>query len=279
MTAFETEGIAKNGGPSVDPISGNCIAPASLGRGYRSSLGGTLVGGGSTSNHARQHHAPALQGILVSRVESDDDIDDDGGDINGRPSSAPGPARAGSTARSPEVFFRSASRAGSTNAAIDGLSQSAPSSPKSPGLSGTVRKLLGTKDGLAQLRASLRDDDDVDNPEGGTAAAAARAVRAAMGNSSKSIAMSKREAVARAAGQGPAGIAAARLSGALAKNRPSSAPSPAAVSKKASVFGGLVQTLVESNVRPTKNRKINREIFPFVNFVGRKARCFFKVEG
>ena len=256
MTAFETDDdIGKSGG----------TVTAYFGRGYRSSLGGTLVGSGGASNKTkRSSTSQNVPAIRVTRVDSNDDVDgggSGGGDaVNGRPSSAPEPKRINPTARSQEGFFPPASGPESENAAIDGgISRSAPNSPKRPGLSGTVKKLLGTKDGLAQLRASLQGDDEDGDDEnsGARAVAAARAITAAMGSSGRAVAVTKGEAVARAAGQAAAGVAAARLSVALRqKRRPSSAPSPAAVSKKSSVFGGLVQTLVESNVR---TRNIERE--------------------
>ncbi|CAM9388792.1 unnamed protein product, partial [Hapterophycus canaliculatus] len=196
---------------------------------------------------SERHSIPPLEGILVSRVETEAGFRH-GGVPDGiiRPSSAPGPG---------------------TSTAVEALSRSAPNSPKRVGaggskrgsLSTTVKNLLGTKDGLENLRASLQGDDKC-NPDGaaGATAKAVAAVRAARANQGDpaggggrgrgaGVAMMMPEAVARAAGQGAAGAAAARLSGAL---RPSSAPSPATtapVSKKASVFGGLVQTLVESN--------------------------------
>lgn len=177
---------------------------------------------------------PAPESIRVSRVETDAD-DGDGG---GRPSSAPGEQPRKRGAAGLQSFFPSPGAAATT----DRLSQSLPGSPKRLGskqnsLKDTVRKLVETEDGLKNLRASLQDDDD---PEG--AAAAARAVQVAMGNA---LAMRKGEAVARAAGQGATGFVAAKLTGRLATKRPFSAPN---VSKKASVFEGLVQTLVDSNV-------------------------------
>lgn len=274
MTAFfgEDAAAARKSSRS-DTVSS---APTTLGGGYRSSLGGTLFdgcgGGGDSladgggrktspkrmSSMSTRLNAPATGGIRVSRVETDDD-DGDGSDAVGcRPSSAPGPRQMKSGTAGLQTFFPSttaaaaadgrssgATGAGAGAAPTDRLSQSLPGSPKRLGskrssLSGTVRKLLGTADGLNKLRASLQDDDD---PEG--AAAAARAVQVAMGNA---LAMRKGEAVARAAGQGGAGLVAARLTGRLATKRPSSAPNRAEVSKKPSVFEGLVQTLVDSNV-------------------------------
>ena len=273
MVAFETDGIVLSGGGSnASPPP----SPTSLFRGYRSSLGGTLVGGGGGGgNHAKRsssilsrQNAPVLQGIRVTRVVSDDDFDS--GDASGRPSSAPGPTRAGGVGgttgpRSQRGFFPSTPDPGpdpgdnnsTAAAAVGNLSRSAPSSPKRPGLSSTVKNLLGTKDGLAQLRLSLQDEDTDPESGGGKAGAAAKAaVAAAMGSSGRSVSMIKGEAVAVAAGQRGTGAAAAKLSEVIAaKRRPSSAPSPATVSKKASVFGGLVQTLVESNVREAIKRE------------------------
>eukprot|EP00903_Cladosiphon_okamuranus_P012090 g11349.t1 len=259
VTACETDDIANSDGST----------PASLGRGYRSSPGGTLVdsSGGGASNLSKQpspmstrKHVPAIQ---VSRVETYVGTQGDTRDdvVNGRPSSAPGPTRAADgTACGQQGFFPPAFAGPESNSNADtvmdgGLSRSAPSSPKRSDLSRVVKNLLRTEDGLAQLRTSLQNDDDDDDDHddaensGGSVAAAARAVRTALWKSGRDEAMTKGEAVARAAGQGGAGAAAARLGGVLRqkKGRPASAPSPAAVSKKASVFGGLVQTLVESN--------------------------------
>eukprot|EP00752_Nemacystus_decipiens_P011662 g10350.t1 len=276
VTAFETDDTEKSGGPSAGRGSAGRIGTAtvSLGRGYRSSLGGTLVssgGGGSANSHAERSssmsarhgvtaNVPVLHGIRVSQVESIDGLDCGGGrgESNGRPASAPGPARTTDSlpARSQHasVFPPLATENGAGNGAADnkgGLSRSAPNSPKGLGrLSGTVKRLLGTKDGLAQLRESLHDDDDNDTGNSsGKAIAAANAVLAAMGASGgQPPTMMKAESVATVAGQRAAGVAAARLSGTVVtRKRPSSAPSPVVVSKKSSVFGGLVQTLVESN--------------------------------
>ncbi|CAM9835735.1 unnamed protein product, partial [Scytosiphon promiscuus] len=190
-------------------------------QGGRESIGGAASGGGRRQRSKRQssvsarHKIPPLESILVSRVATDAGSRDEGvSDGITTPSSAPGP----NTGTAPAADLRGdsgvpgeASAGGGTASgglAAGGLSRSAPSSPKGAAskrssLSITVRKLIGSKDGLESLRAT--------------------------------------------AGQGAAGAAAARLSIAL---RPSSAPSPATaatVTKKASVFGGLVQTLVESN--------------------------------
>ncbi|CAM9216135.1 unnamed protein product [Ectocarpus sp. 13 AM-2016] len=230
--------------------------------GYRSSLGGTIVGSsGRGKRVSTGPDFPPLEDIRVSRVEMDCDFNPDE-HADRRPSSAPGPTVAAAAAWSGETNSgetAAAASAASTSTPVDRISRSTPDSPKrfaaggkrtSKGrsLSVTVRNLLGTEGGLDKLRESLEEDEA--NP--GKAAAAAEAVRAAVrktaGGDKRTVSMHKHEAVARAAGQGAAGMAAARLTSGLFLKRPSSAPSPAAaMTKKASVFGGLVQTLVESN--------------------------------
>lgn len=239
--------------------------PTTVGHGYRSSLGGTIVGSGGRGKRVSvRPSVPPLEEIRVSRVETDASCIPEEY-ANRRPSSAPGPtAAAAAAAWSGETDSRETTAAASVTTIsnpVDRMSRSTPSSPKRlaaggertskrTSLSMTIKNLLGTEGGLAKLRESLQEDEK--NP--GKAAAAAEEVRAAMRKSTAAgdkgtVSMHKPEAVARAAGQGGAGMAAARLTSGLFLKRPSSAPSPAAaVTKKASVFGGLVQTLVESNV-------------------------------
>ena len=256
VTAFVTDDAVRKDRPGVNE--------STVPGGYRSSLGGTLAGGGGGGGN------DGVEVIRVSRVASDPGNGDDGGDASRRPSSAPGPRPQKDGSAGSHNFFPSpadrriasgnsgAGAAGvATSAPADRLARSLPGSPSKrtgPGgrtLSVTVKKLLGTKDGLNKLRASLQDDDD---PKG--MAAAAREVQEAMGNAERLVAMSKGEAVARAAGQGAAGLAAGRLSGILAGRRPGSAPSRGTeVTKKASVFEGLVQTLVESNVSQAQKKR------------------------
>lgn len=234
-----------------------------IGHGYRSSLGGTIVGSSGRGKRvsARPDVSP-LEDIRVSKVVTDCGFNPDQ-HANRRPSSAPDPTAA-AAAWSGETNSGETTAAASvatTFAPVDRISRSTPNSPKRfaaggertskrRSLSVTVRNLLGTESGLDKLRESLQEDEA--NP--GKAAAAAEGVRAVMrktstGGDKGTVSMHKHEAVARAAGQGAAGMAAARLTSGLFLKRPSSAPSPAAaVTKKASVFGGLVQTLVESNV-------------------------------
>lgn len=232
---------------------------------------------GSGEGEGKKQHSrpqvPPIEGIPLSRVGTEPDSRHQvvPGGIT-RPSSAPGPGIGNASALETHGAGGVPAVDGANSG--EGLSRSAPDSSKrsaatagSKGrpLSVTVRNLMGTNDGLVNLRASLQDGGGGGNSdgEGGAAtaaAAAAAAARATMRDSVSAggrgggrghgagVAMMMPEAVARAAGQGAAGAAAARLSIAL---RPSSAPSFATarpVTKKASVFGGLVQTLVESNV-------------------------------
>ncbi|CAN0135968.1 unnamed protein product [Ectocarpus sp. 12 AP-2014] len=229
--------------------------------GYRSSLGGTIIdSSGRGKRVSTRPDVPRLEDIRVSRVAMDCGFNPDE-HADRRPSSAPDPTAAAAawSGETNSGETTAAASLASTSTPVDRILRSTPNSPQrfaaggertsnGRSLSVTVRNLLVTEGGLDKLRESLEEDEA--NP--GKAAAAAEAVRAAVrktaGGDKASVSMHKHEAVARAAGQGAAGMAAARLTSRLFLKRPSSAPSPAAaVTKKASVFGGLVQTLVESN--------------------------------
>ncbi|CBJ26522.1 conserved unknown protein [Ectocarpus siliculosus] len=257
---FDSDDRARSSRKSVGGAGGT--DRNTIGHGYRSSLGGTIVGSsGRGKSVSARPNVPRLEDIRVSRVATDCGFNPDE-HANRRPSSAPDPTAA-AAAWSGETNIGETTAAASvatTSTPVDRISRSSPNSPKRfaaggertskrRSLSITVRNLLGTEGGLDKLRESLQEDEA--NP--GKAAAAAEEVRGAMRKTAAAgdkgnVSMHKHEAVARAAGQGAAGMAAARLTSGLFLKRPSSAPSPAAaVTKKASVFGGLVQTLVESN--------------------------------
>ncbi|CAN0054674.1 unnamed protein product [Ectocarpus sp. 12 AP-2014] len=258
VVEFDSDDCARRSRKSVGGASGT--DRNTIGHGYRSSLGGTIVdSSGRGKRVSARPNVPRLEDIRVSRVVADSCFNPDE-HANRRPSSAPDPTAA-AAAWSGETNSGETTAAASvetTSTPIDRISRTTPNSPKRlaaggertskrRSLSVTVRNLLGTEGGLDKLRESLKEDKA--NP--GKAAAAAEAVMAATrktaGGDKGTVSMHKHEAVARAAGQGAAGMAAARLTSGLFLKRPSSAPSPAAVTKKASVFGGLVQTLVESN--------------------------------
>ncbi|CAN0172311.1 unnamed protein product [Ectocarpus sp. 6 AP-2014] len=260
VVEFDSDDRARSSRKSVGGAGGT--DRNTIGHGYRSSLGGTIVGSsGRGKRVSARPNAPRLEDIRVSRVATDCGFNLHE-HANRRPSSAPDPTAA-AAAWSGETNSGETTAAASveaTSTPVDQISRSTPNSPKrfaaggertsNPrSLSVTVRNLLGTEGGLDKLRESLQEDEA--NP--GKAAAAAEEVRSAMRKTAAAgdkgnVSMHKHEAVARAAGQGAAGMAAARLTSGLFLKRPSSAPSPAAaVTKKASVFGGLVQTLVESN--------------------------------
>ncbi|CAM9131909.1 unnamed protein product [Ectocarpus fasciculatus] len=261
VVAFDSDDRARSTRQSVG--GAGRTDRTTIGHGYRSSLGGTVVGSSGRGKRASARpNVPPLEGIRVSRVESDADFNPEGYAIR-RPSSAPGPtpAAAAWSGETNSVETTAAASVPTTSTPVDRISRSTPNSPERFAAGGgqnstrrslnmTVKNLLGTEGGLEKLRESLQEDEA--NP--GKATAAAEAVRAAMrktafGGNKGNVSMHKHEAVARAVGQGAAGMAAARLTSGLFHKRPSSAPSPAAaaVTKKASVFGGLVQTLVESN--------------------------------
>ncbi|CAB1117856.1 unnamed protein product [Ectocarpus sp. CCAP 1310/34] len=260
VVEFDSDDRARGSRKSVGGAGGT--DRTTIGHGYRSSLGGTIVGSSGRGERASARpNVTHLEDIRMSRVVADCDFNPDE-HANRRSSSAPDPTAAAAAwsgeANSGETT--AAASVATTSTPVDRISRSTPNSPKGlaaggertskrRSLSVTIRNLLGTEGGLDKLRESLQEDE----ANSGKAAAAAEAVRAAMrktatGGDKGTVSMHKHEAVARAAGQGTAGMAAARLTSGLFLKRPSSAPSPAAaVTKKASVFGGLVQTLVESN--------------------------------
>lgn len=238
---------SSGGGRSSVNLGGTALA--ALNRGNQTSFGGTAIDSNRGKKRAKQFsrtsarpdaNDPVLEDIIVSRV---DFHDNEGGGIvqGGSNSNGGGKSGGGGGATDNNRSFRSApSPPERSSFAVD------KGSGRSIALGPTVRKLLVAEDGLKNLCASLQNDDaDGDNPEGAAASARA-AVRRAMGRSDQLVTMARPESVARSVDQVAAGLEVSEPRG---NNRPRSAPPRSSIAKKASVFGSLVHSLVETNVR------------------------------